>query len=436
MQTSKFQLVFFGLLIIAIIGGVGLFSYSSRKGGEVAVRVQVWGTVDDSLFKDFVNKLKDESNSDITVLYTQKEKSAFEADLAEAIATGKGPDIILLPQDLILKQQDKVVTIPFKSYSERAFKDTFIEEGELYLTQNGAVALPFSVDPMITFWNRNLFSSAGIARPPTTWDGLYPLVETFTKKDNAANILQTTIALGEYTNIQHAKDLMALLLIQAGNPIVSKDRNGDYTSQLGNSLGYTVRPADSAVNFYTQFADPLRSIYSWNRSLPESKDMFISGDTAMYIGYASEIPEIRRKNPNLNFDIAAVLQARGAKSKVTYGTMQGFAILRSSRDIEGSMKAISYLTSPAGIKTWSTMTLLPPVRRDLLSERPTDSVNAVLYDSALWARSWSDPDRVKTAAIFRSLIEGVTSGRTQISEGIQKADQELSNTLKPYNDVR
>ncbi len=431
---SKFQMLFFGLLVAVILGGVMLFSTSSRTKGGFAP-VKVWGTVDDGLFDGYVVKLKNDSKSEVKIVYTQKNKDTFETDLIEAIASGKGPDVIFLPQDLILRQQDKIVPIPFKSFSERSFKDTFIEEGELYLTKDGVIAMPFSVDPLITYWNRDLFSSAGIARPPSTWDELSSLVDSFTKKDNASNITHTTIALGEFGNVTHAKDIIAALMIQAGNPIVTKDTTGKYGSRLDESLGYTVRPANAAINFYTQFADPLRSVYSWNRSLPQSKDFFISGDTALYIGYGSEIMEIRKKNPNLNFDIAPLLQARTAKSKVTFASMQGLAILKSSKNAVGASNAIAFLTSNAGIKAWSQMTLLPPVRRDVLADRPSDSVNTVLYNSALWSQAWLDPDRTKTSAVFKSLVETITSGKSQTGEAVQKADDELTQLLKKYNDA-
>lgn len=433
---SKFQMLFFGILIVAIVGSVALFSTASRSGNTQAVTVRVWGTVDSSTFSSYVSDLKNETQSDISILYTAKNKDTFETDLVEAIASGRGPDIIFLPQDLIVRVEDKIVPIPFKSFSERTFKDTFIQEGELFLTKNGALALPFTIDPLITFWNRDMFSSAGVAKPPTTWDEIYPLVDTFTKKDNASNILQTAIALGEYGNVSHAKEIIATLMMQAGNPIVGTDTSGDYESKLGAGLGYTVRPSDAAINFYTQFADPLRSVYSWNRSLPQSKDMFISGDVAMYVGYASEIQEIRKKNPNLNFDIAPLLQARSAKTKITYGNMQGLAILKSSKSVAGAFTAISYLTNNLGIKSWAQLTQLPPVRRDLLAASTGDSVTSVLYSSALWSRGWLDPQRTKTATIFKNLVETITSGKAQTSEAVQRADQELNNLLGPFNAAR
>ena len=54
--------------------------------------------------------------------------------------------------------------------SERDFKNTYIEEGELYLAANGILGLPITVDPMVMYWNRDIFSSAAIAAPPSYWD--------------------------------------------------------------------------------------------------------------------------------------------------------------------------------------------------------------------------------------------------------------------------
>ena len=57
----------------------------------------------------------------------------------------------MLPQDLIVKHEDKVFLIPPASLSERMFMDTFIEGSELYVTKNGAIGLPFTIDPMVLY---------------------------------------------------------------------------------------------------------------------------------------------------------------------------------------------------------------------------------------------------------------------------------------------
>jgi ABC-type glycerol-3-phosphate transport system substrate-binding protein len=362
------------------------------------------------------------------IVYVQRSPATFETDFINALASGRGPDLILLPQDLILKHQDKIVPIPYSSYPERTFKDTFIEEGELYLTPNGILGIPFSIDPIIMYWNRSLFSSAAIATPPKFWDEFPALVEKLTTKDNALNISQSAVALGEYSNVSNAKEILSTLMFQAGNPIVQRVQ-GNYESLLGSQLDKTVAPAEAAVSFFTQFSNPSLAVYSWNRSLPTSRDAFVSEDLATYFGFASELPILRAKNPNLNFDVAPLPQARG-DNRVTYGSMQAMAIVRNSKYVQDAYNTAILLTGPQYLPFWTQVSGLPPVRRDLLSVKNINAVSTVMYNSALWSKGWYDPDKNATALIFQNLIESISTGRARPTSAVGRAQLELDRMFR------
>ena len=128
--------------------------------------------------------------------------------------------------------------------------------------------------------------------------------------------------------------------------------------------------AQSALRFYTEFSNPAKTTYSWNRSLPSSKDVFIAGDLAMYFGFASELDDIEKKSPHLNFDIAPVPQAKDAIARMTYGNMQAITVLKSSKNPTTTFYAASFMTSPEFNFVFSTISALPPPRRDLLRNIP------------------------------------------------------------------
>src|SRR3990167_874728 len=98
---------------------------------------------------------------------------------------------------------------------------TYIEEAELLLAQEGIYGLPLSVDPFVLYYNRDLLSAAGMAQPMGYWDEIYAAATKLTKKDAALNITQSVMALGESRNILHSKDILSLLMMQAGTAIVS-----------------------------------------------------------------------------------------------------------------------------------------------------------------------------------------------------------------------
>jgi len=424
---SKFQLILIGVFGIFILVGVLVFAFY-RGDSAVQSQISVWGTMPLDTFTAVFTTLPISKVKTISVLYTYKPERSFDKDFVEALASGVGPDLIFLNQDSLLTQRNKLYAIPYESYPERTFKDSFIEEGELFLDSAGVLAIPITVDPLMMYWNRDIFSTEGVAQPPKYWDEFFNLSKQFTKKDGALNISRSTVPLGEYSNITNAKEILSTLMMQAGSSIVTRDQPGYRTTLGDNPSGSAVMPAISALNFYTDFSNPSKTHYSWNRSLPSSQFMFISGDLAVYFGFASEFSLLKIKNPNLNFDVAQMPQSRN-NSKITFGTMQGLAITKASRNPSAAFSVIMGLSTPDAISAFAQFQGLPPVRRELLSRGATNPNQALFYSSALVSRAWYDPNRIATENIFRTMIESVTSGRSQSSEAIQKGEREIYQLL-------
>ncbi len=427
---SIFQWVLIGAFAVFIVIGVLIFAFGGRSGPSNSFgSVVVWGTMEKARFDRFLRDSKISSDKTVAIAYVEKNEATFDEDFIEALASQSGPDLFFLAENSIVKHQDKVVTIPFESYSERKFKENFIEEGEIYLKSDGAIALPFTVDPMVMYWNRDTFSSAGISIPPKNWSELYDLSEKLTKKDNNLNITESAVALGEYGNVTHALELFSLLTMQAGSPIVVRRENNSFDNIFNSPLNFPVPPAIRALSFYTEFSNPLKPFYSWNRSLPSSKSFFLSGNLALYFGFASEAEDLRQKNPNLNFDVAPILQSKDSPRVITFGRMNGLAVPKNSKNIIGAFKAAMLMTTPAAIAELSKATGLPPVHRSLLLNKPTGTFSSVFYDGAIQARGWLSPEVSKTENVFREMIESVTGGRAMPTEAISKASSELNLLL-------
>ena len=151
---------------------------------------------------------------------------------------------------------------------------------------------------------------------------------------------------------------------------------------------------------------------------------------AIYFGFASEVYDLRAKNPNLNYDVALFPQLQDAKKKVVFGKMNALSVLKTSRDIANSIRIIQLLAGIEALRELSKVTGLPPARRDLLSERPNDSYQAIFYTGALQSHAWLDPDRVSTDMIFRDMVESVVSGKESLGESISRAEADLKALLQ------
>ena len=435
-QMSKFQLIFLSVLIVAGVVAVGAFALNKSQSG-VTTSVTVWGTLADAPMQTFLQRpdvTAALSAKKVSVKYVAKQVATFDQDVVNAIASGKGPDAVIISQDAMLQYMDKIVPIPYSSFSQANFKSSYVQEAELFLTSQGVAALPFTIDPMVMYWNRTLFTNAGIANPPTTWTQLYGPTGAIVKINNIDanhNILKTAVALGTFSNISNAKDIISLLMLQAGTPIVSKDTTGSLQSMLGSNTNSSKAgtAGQAALSFYTQFADPAKDLYSWNSALPLSRDEFTSGDLALYFGYASELKDLYARNPNLNFDVAPVPQSLNSDAKMTFGKVYGVAILKSSVNQQAVLNALVTLTSSATQSAWSAVSGYPPVTRDLLAVAPSDAFQSVFYTSALQSNGWLDPNRVATTQIFSDMVGSVLSGDRRPNEAVQDADGKLSNLI-------
>lgn len=90
--------------------------------------------------------------------------------LSEAIASGKGPDLVIISQEQILRNKSKILVQKIEPETILSYKNTFINGAELFITQEGLVALPFAVNPLIMFYNDRLLTSAGFAKLSQYWD--------------------------------------------------------------------------------------------------------------------------------------------------------------------------------------------------------------------------------------------------------------------------
>ncbi len=427
-NMSTFQLgillAFMAFLAIAVLLFAGVIPGFRTPTGGYGGEVTLWATIPDPVIRPIIDQINQAHSKEFTLRYVAQNAETYEQTLIDALASGNGPDIFTLPQDLIVKHENKIFVIPFDSISERSFKDMFAEGGELYLTKDGIIALPLLIDPIVMYWNRDIFSGAGLSNPPAYWDEFLTLSPALTKIDQSKNVLRATIAAGAFDNITNAKDILALLFIQAGSTIIMRGEQGFFSTLLERNAA-NQSPAESALRFYTEFSNPSQNIYSWNRALPASHDMFTRGDLAVYFGYASERDGIAKKNPHLNFDVAPVPQIRDEKVRKAFGNMTGLAIAKNSQNIQTAFSAAYLMTGSDIAGDIAQVLNLPPARRDLLSQKPTDAFGAVFYDSALIARAWLDPNPKETYTIWKEMIEGVSSGRLKVGEAVFSASQQL-----------
>ncbi|MCE9585035.1 extracellular solute-binding protein [Candidatus Nomurabacteria bacterium] len=426
-MKGNFQNIFLAIFIAGGILGVLVFSGTIPIGKKNSLggqgTVVLWGTINQQLILPAVDDFN-RVNTDFVLKYVQKDPVTFDQDLLEALASGNGPDLFFLPDNLIHHYQNRILTIPYTSLPIATFKTSFVGASDVFLSSKGITALPLYVDPMVMYYNRSILDANNIVNPPATWDELQNLIPVLTKKDQNNKIIKSAVALGQFSNISHAKDIISTLFMQAGNSIVA-EQNGLYYSSLASGPV----SLDSFLKFYTDFANPLNTSYSWNKSLPVSINSFSSEDVAFYFGYSSELPVLVNKNPNQNFLVAPMPQFKNSKTKVTFGHVTGVAISSASKNSTAAFTVAGILTNGTFFSKIFGQLSVVPARRDLLTVKPTDAYFPIFYSSALFAKSWSDPSTLDTDIIFQGMIDNILSGNMVISNALSDASMKLSLLL-------
>ncbi len=432
-MKGNFQTILIGIFMAFFIFAVLIFSgllpigKSNSSKSAPTGKVVIWGTFPGADIAKVFDNLNTK-NRNLIISYTQKNSETYQSDLIKSFAAGNGPDIFIMSDDMVLPNKDFTFVLPFANYPQKTFNDGFFDGAEAFISNEGVLGLPILVDPIVLYYNKDLLANEGIAKPPEYWDELFDLNAKLTKKKNDGTISQSMIALGTYDNITHAKDILSLLLIQGGNPIIS--RSGDkILATLSSNFKLPTSPAEAVLAFFSEFSNQNDQAYSWNRGLLESRDMFTSGKLAFYVGRASELFYIQSVNPNLSFDVAPILQTRGTNVKRTYAKVYALAINKKSTNSGAAFGVAGLLSNGDDAKDFAQALSLPPASRSLLANAPTDPYLFTFFNSAIISRTWLDPSFEETNDIFKEMIQNVLSNKLSASDSVSKAQSRLSALL-------
>ena len=421
---TTFQLIVAGVFVALVVVGVGVFAaFGGVGGGGSAGPVVVWGPVESAKITNLLEQLRSTDNAFEQVTYIGRHPQTYERDLINAIAAGQGPDLFLVTQETLGVFADKILPIPYGSVSQSSYTSAFIDEAQLFLTPQGAYALPVWVDPLLMYWNRDLLSSAGVGTPPALWNDFLTLAPKITSLDGSSNVARSAVSMGTWSNIKNAKQILSTLFMQSGDFVTSRGAEGAIVPTLGQE------GTESALRFYTEFGNPSKTTYSWNRSLPEALEAFAAGKVAVYFGFAGELSVLSARNPNLPLGLSAMPQISQSGTRITYGILTGVAVARGSKNPAGALAVSKGLSGPSATLPVLQQLGVPPARRSLGLDTSGDAVLATIVESALMSRGWLDPSKQETDDIFKVMIESVLSGRSTPAEAVGEAARSLQDLL-------
>lgn len=395
------------------------------------VELEFWGVFDDS---DVYRPLIEDFNAafpKIKINYYKKTYQTYEQDLLEAMAGGRGPDIFMLHHTWLPNYDDKIWAAPSELITLKELADNFVDVVYTDFVSDGYItALPLSIDTLALYYNKDIFNTAGLPQPPTTWEEFLTDAEKLTIKDERDNIIRAGAALGTARNVNRSTDILSLLMLQSGAQMVNEQKTGAAFDQTVNLNGESFYPSQRALEFYTDFANPLKSAYTWNTRMNYSMDSFSEGKAVMMLNYSYQIPVIRAKSPYLNFGIAPMPQIKTSTNNVNYANYWGLTVSHNCQNANEAWQFIIWLTDKENAQKYLELAEKPTARRDLILGQRDDPDLAVFAEQTLTAYSWYQVDNLTIEQYFADMVESVVLGAATIQEAINKAASDITLLMK------
>lgn len=465
--------IFIIFLCLAFVLTTGL---SCARGGTQeakqameSVRLTFWSVYDDSdAYGDIIADYR-ALHPNVTIEYRKFRYEEYEDELIEAFALDEGPDIFSVHNTWtdkyldLLEPMPSAVQLPFQkvvgtvkkeqvvelvtqqmytaAQVRKLFGDTVADDIVRQLNvgtqrepnmQNKIFGLPIALDTLALYYNKDILNNAGIALPAQYWTDIQAQIEGIRKIDDEGNILLAAIPMGTAENVVRSFDILSLIMMQLKTEMVN-DRGSivfnDMPAALSGQEAITQPPGVNALEFYTSFADPLLTSYTWNSDMLDSLNAFITGKTAYFIGYSYHRPTIQAQAPKLNFDIAPMLQVQGYDS-VNYANYWINSVSKKSDNKSWAWDFVRFMSTQDEAIKYLAETQKPAALRSLYDKQINNDDIAVFAEQTLTAKSWyRGLDSNAAEDIFAEMIASVNQG-VVARQAIDLAARKMQQTWK------
>lgn len=419
--------------VLLIVSNAFVSNQREQANRPEPVELEMWGIWDESEFMREYTEAFRALNPNVTINYRKVPLTNYEDDLIEALAEGRGPDIFATQNFWRPKHENKISPLPEKVMTLREYQERFVDvvEGDYIDPEDNQIyGIPLYTDSLALFYNRDAFNDAGFATPPTDWEEFQNYSEELTFIADDGQIAQAGVAMGTATNVNRPQDIVAALMLQSGAQMNDpSDPNRTTFTRNVNIDGQDINPAANALEFYTNFANPRFSTYTWNASLDYSTDAFIEREAAMMLGYSYHVDLIKARNPRLNFEVAPLPQISEI-GKANYTNYWGYSVSIQSEAPAVAWQFLKFLTEPENSQNYFLQTKRPTPRQDLIEVQRDDPEYGVFVDQLLQAKTWVQPDNSVVDEVFQNMITEVNRGILTPSQAVSQAEREINLTAE------
>lgn len=447
------------LIVFMLTTGFGCkLANQATQEAMQPITLTYWRVFDGSdAFEEIIAKYK-ALHPFITIEYKKLRYEEYENELLNALAEDRGPDIFSIHNTWIRKYQTKLTPMPAtitmaypvvkgtvkkevipelrttNSLTLGEIKNNFVDvvAGDVILSDGQVYGLPLSVDTLAMYYNRDLFNNAGITQAPLYWNKEFLQdVTKLTKQNAEQKIAQAGVALGG-ANVNRFSDILSVLMMQNGALMVGGDNRVTFNLVPTASQDNNYNPGLEALRFYTDFTNPAKESYAWSGDLPNSLEMFMSGNLGIMFGYAYDLATIKAQAPKLNFAIAKMPQIEGnPPTNINFANYWVEVVSKKSQHQSEAWDFVQFMTAAGQAESYLAKTKKPTALRVLVAQQRADDEIGVFADQVLTAKSWYKGKNATAAEdAIREMIETVmTNPSVKLQEIINNAAAKVQQTI-------
>lgn len=316
-------------------------SEPGAAGSATPQKVEFWYALSGSN-GDVIKKIVEEYNksqSKIVVDPVYVPQNERMEKLSVAVAAGNPPDLFTAgPPDLaslqgshVLKSIDELA----KTGSKKITKEDFLPVLDSVIVKDGTLwAAPISIGVTTTYYNENLFKTAGISKAPETWE---QLIETAQKLTDPAK--------GQYglllptKEVQNTAEIWFSFLGQAGGRVLTEDsKKAAFNSEAG------VKALQLWVDLIQKYkVAPLTQLDAANIT-----QTFGAGKTGMFIGY----PQWIETTKDFPFTTKTARLPKGEKYATSLGGWY-LVVPAQGKNTTGAYEFLTWLMQPTNAVKWN-----------------------------------------------------------------------------------
>lgn len=371
----------------------------------------------------------------IKIEYSQQTFSNYESKIYTRLqqstsSSEPAPDIFRIHNTWTPKYKSFLSPLPESIMTRDEYTQTFYptalndftaKDGNLY-------AIPWEIDGLMVYYNKQLLSEEGATKPPADWDSFFELAQDLTKKDASGRITQSGLALGTSRNIQHSAEILSFFLLQEGIQPMSETRT---SVSLNNS------DAVNVFSVYTGYATGEDKI--WSSTLDSDLEMFFAGKLAMMIAPSWRAFEIIESAPTIEFDTAPLPQLAANEEEIYYSTYWGDAVNKTSTNTDAAWLFVKFLSEKAQQMTlFSNASQIrafgePYSLVELNEEMQGKPYISAIAEMAPHMKSWPMGDEVFVKQALDDAITKIVEDGDSIEPTLRNTEEEINAKIEQTN---